>query len=182
MSDGRSAGGGENDAVGWPVVYDLSDWTSEQRAALDRLLAGEGLPHRWESAETPAPASVAGQLLVGEAFADLAEELIDEMDHPDALEVDDADDEGGAEILSELYVASDVLLGAPANAAAGIDARRAATAAATAVAPYGLDDATWAEVRRRAAALAAALVDDVGDADRVMAAAGALREVVRPLV
>lgn len=161
------------------VVYDLSDWTPEQRAELDRRLGGEGLPWPWEAAE--AEASVLGcHLVVHETCADQVEELIDEVDHPDALEVDDAVDDGGAEVLSELYLASDVLIAAPTNGAAAVDAQRAAQLAATMAAPYGLDDHTWADVRRRSATLAQQLTS--GHECGVVGAARALREAVRPLV
>lgn len=175
------------------VVYDLSDWDPGQRSTLDRLLTGEGVAYHWDHDEAPAswmtpdavsgptsPPAMAGQLLVGVAHADLVEELIDEVDHPDALDVDDADDDGGGEVLSDLYVASDVLLGAPGSVTAIEDAQVAAAAASSSTAPYGLDDATWAEVRRRAGTLAEALA--AGDEERVVPAARALREAVRPLV
>jgi acyl-CoA synthetase (AMP-forming)/AMP-acid ligase II len=54
-------------------------------------------------------------------------------------------------------------------------------------APYGLDGATWEEVRRRATALAGLLGDavlpgDDVDEDAVVAAARSLREAVHHLV
>ncbi len=173
------------------VVYDLSDWSPEQRRALGRSLTGEGVAHHWDrdpGAPAPDAAAVpvsppegADQLLVPEAHGDLVEELIDEIDHPEALEPqdDDGDDRGG-EVLSELYVASDVLLAAPTNLSAGDEIREAAAAAAALAAPYGLDDVVWAEVRARAASVEHALVN--GDEEDVVVAARALREAVRPLV
>lgn len=155
------------------VVYDLSDWSPAQRIELEQLLAAEGLSGRWDAEGT-------GQLLVPEGGADLVEELIDEVDHPDALEPDDGDDDGGGEVLSRLYVASDVLLGAPSHLAAIEEAREAAASTARMGPPYGLDAVTWDQLRRRSAALVDALA--LGDEERVSAAAGALREVVRPLV
>ncbi len=47
--------------------------------------------------------------------------------------------------------------------------------------PYGLDDAVWAEVLRRAEALAALVNEDSDDGD-ITAAARSLRQVVWPLV
>lgn len=176
VSDQRFAG--NDDSGDDHVVYDLSDWTAEQRAQLDRVLSGEGLAWRWDVADAAHP--LADQLVVAEACADQVEELIDEVDHPDALEVDDAADDGGAEVLSELYLASDVLIAAPTNEAAAVEAQRAAQLAATMVAPYGLDDRTWADVRRRSATLAEVLAG--GHEPSVVGAAHALREAVRPLV
>ena len=154
------------------VVYDLGDWTFEQRAELERSLEDQRLAYRWHTGD---------QLLVPEVHADLVDEMVDDIDHPDALTVDDVDvDDRGAEILSDLYVASDVLLGAPGNPAAAARARAAAAAAALCEAPYGLDVGTWAGVRQRAGALVEEL--GAGDEQRTVAAARALREAVRPLV
>ena len=154
------------------VVFDLEDWTPEQRAELDRALEDHRLAHRWDTGD---------QLLVPEVHAESVEELVDEIDHPDALTVDDVDtDDRGAEILSELYVASDVLMSAPANPAAGARALAAAAAASATEAPYGLDGETWAGGRHRAGALVEEL--QAGDEERTAAAARALRETVRPLV
>lgn len=175
MSDHRFAG--SDDGVDEHVVYDLSDWTVEQRARLEGVLSGEGLSWWWDAAGAGVPA---GQLVVAETCADVVEELIEEIDHPDALEVDDSADDGGAEILSQLYLASDVLIAAPTNEVAAVEAQRAAQQAATIAAPYGLDDHTWTEVRRRSATLAEALAS--GLEASVVGAARALRQAVRPLV
>src|SRR5829696_6063939 len=48
------------------VAYDLGDWTADQREALRAALEGEGVAARFEDDE----------LVVAEADADLAEELI----------------------------------------------------------------------------------------------------------
>lgn len=169
---GVALGGGEAGEVGDDLLsYDLVDWTPAQRSVLAAGLESEGVAHRWDD----------GELLVGEAAGDLVEVLLDQIDHPDALDVDDNDDDGGAEVLSALYVAGDLLLGDPHRAAAAADLREATSAASRMAAPYGLDDATWAEVRRRAEALVAVLDGDAGDDERT-AAARALRQVVLPLV
>lgn len=159
------------------VAYDLTDWVPLLRAELSTALAAEGVAHQWEGAE----------LVVASASADLVEQLVDEIDHPDALEAQEDDDDGGAELLSALYVASDLLLGDPHRAAAAAELQTAAAAAADMPAPYGLDGATWDEVRRRAVALALLVGDSAGsggdvDEEGVTAAARSLREAVRPLV
>lgn len=158
------------------VAYDLADWAPPLRTELSTALAAEGVAHEWDGPE----------LVVGEAWADLVEQMVDDMDHPDALEPEDDDDDGGAEVLSALYVASDLLLGDPHRAAAAADLATAAEAAAGMPAPYGLDGATWEEVRRRAGALAALLgeAEPPGNTDeeQVVAAARSLRDAVRPLV
>lgn len=153
------------------VSYDLVDWTPEQRSELAAGLAAEGVYHEWDG----------GELVVDEAVADLVELLIEEIDNPDALDVDEGDDDGGAEVLSALYVASDVLAGDPHRATAASELRAATGAAANLAPPYGLDGTTWAEVRRRAEALVVLLEGDSGEAE-VVAGARSLRELVLPLV
>ena len=153
------------------VGYELDDWEPEQRHQLSALLAGEEVPHRWEGSE----------LVVAEGDADLAEHLIDDIDHPDALAAEEDDDDVAADVLSALYVAADVLVGAPDNPGAGADLAATATRASTLPTPYGVEEAVWAEVRRRADALAA-LVNDDSDAGEVTTAARSLRQAVWPLV
>ena len=67
----RLRGAGEE---GDEVAYDLGDWTAEQREELVATLAADGVAARLEETE----------LVVPEADADLAEELIEEVDAPDA--------------------------------------------------------------------------------------------------
>jgi hypothetical protein len=122
-------------------------------------------------------------VVVPERFADVAEELIDAIDHPDALDVDDAgdDDDGGAEALSALYVATDVLSGDPRASGAIVELLELAPDLAGRSAPYGIEGRTWAAVLERSAALAALLEADADD-EEVREAAVAVRGLVRPLV
>ena len=161
-----------SDEDGEEVAYELDDWTPTQREDLGRQLDAEGVPWRLEGDE----------LVVAEVDADLVEELIDAIDNPDALAVEDDEvDEGAAELLSTLYVASDVLQGDPRDSVAVVELLEAAEVAATSPLPYGLDGDVWAEVLRSCEALADLLGEDSDD-EHVMVAAGRLRDVVRPLV
>ena len=153
------------------VSYDLVDWTPEQKSELAAGLETAGVAHHWDGSE----------LVVAEADADGVEVLIEEIDHPDALDVDESDDDGGAEVLSALYVASDVLLNDPYRSAAAADLREATSAAAELPAPYGLDGATWDAVRSRARALVEVLAGNASE-EEVVGAARSLREAVLPLV
>jgi hypothetical protein len=120
--------------------------------------------------------------VVPEEAADLAEELIEEVDAPDALvaEEDDGDD-AGASVLSSLYVTSDVLVHDPDSSAAVVELLESVEAAGSLPLPYGLDGDQWAELLRRADELADLLGTDA-DAAEVAAAARRLRDAVRPLV
>jgi hypothetical protein len=178
------AGDADADAVGavegtvgdWPegddeVAYDLDDWSDDDRRALAASLRAERIAHEWRDAE----------LVVPERWADVAEELIDVIDHPDALDVDDDADDGGAELLSALYVAADVLSGDPAASGAIIEVLELAPDLAGRLPPYGVEGRTWAAITERTVALAALLEAD-GDDDDVRPAAEALRGLLRDLV
>lgn len=160
--------------------YDLDDWEPESRGELVAALAAHRIPHRWED----------GELVVRERDADVVEPLIDEIDNPDALDVEDDDDDAAAELLSSLYVAADVLAGDHGNPGAVIDLCEAEGEAQEMDAPYGVSIDTWAEIRRRAAAVAALLDDNTdsissgsrADEDAIRHAARELRDLLHPLV
>lgn len=152
------------------VAYDLADWLPEQRQSLTARLEADGIAARWDLDE----------VVVAEADADVTEELIDEIDHPDALPLEDEDGSGGGDVLSALYVASDVLAGDPENGTAVVELLEAAEVAAEAV-PYGLDGETWRQIRTTTDELAD-LLGEGGSDDEVAATARRLRDLVRSLV
>jgi hypothetical protein len=154
------------------VGYDLGDWGDDERRLLAESLRDAALPSRWEGTE----------LVVREQDADAVEELIDEIDQGEQAlspEADDAD--GGAELLSKLYVAADVLQHDGKDTAAVLDLLDAAEQSTTLGPPYGIDPDVWKELLRRIDAVAE-LLGARADEDAVMDAARDLREAVRPLV
>jgi hypothetical protein len=154
------------------VGYELSDWGDVERLRLAATLTAEAIPSRWED----------GELVVRELDADHVEDLIEEIDDEEALAVEeDATDDGGAEILSSLYVASDVLQSDPKASAAIVELIDAHELASELGPPYGLEKETWQEVQRLASTVADLLGEGAED-DDVAAAAKALRDTVRPLV
>jgi hypothetical protein len=153
------------------VGYDLADWGDGERHQLARALLGEQIASRWEELE----------LVVKEDDADRVEELIDEIDNPDQLDAEEDDADGGAEILSALYVAADVLQHDAKSPVAIVELLEASERASELGPPYGLDGEVWREVLRRADAVADLLGAEAEDV-AVMDAATALREAVRPLV
>lgn len=155
------------------VGYDLADWGDGERHQLATSLVGEGIVSRWEGVE----------LVVKEADADRLEELIEEIDNLDALDAEDEGDDadGGAELLSALYVAADVLHRDPASAVAVVELLEASEQASELGAPYGLDGDVWREVQARSDTLADLLGAEAGEQE-IMAAAKALRDAVHPLV
>lgn len=153
------------------VGYDLDDWEPDARGELVAQLTARGIEHRWEE----------GEIVVRERDADHVEPIIDEIDHPDALDVEDDDDDAAAELLSSLYVAADVLAGDHGNPGAVIDLCEAEREAQEMDAPYGVAPDTWAEIKRRAGVVAA-LLDDNTDEDAIRHAARELRDLLHPLV
>ena len=162
------------------VGYDLDDWEPTARGELVTALAAHGIAHRWED----------GELVVRERDADVVEPLIDDIDNPDALEVEDDDDDAAAELLSALYVAADVLAGDHGNPGAVLELCQAEADAQDMDAPYGVTKDTWEEIQRRAAAVAELLDDNTdsissgrrADEDAIRAAARELRDLLHPLV
>lgn len=160
----------------WPegddeVGYDLDDWGPADREALTAALRAERIAHEWREEEVVVP----------ERWADLVEELIDAIDHPDALDLDDDDGDGGAELLGNLYVAADVLSGDPTSSGAVIELLELAPTVADQRPPYGVDGSAWAAIVEQVGALAVLLEADA-DGDEVQAAAGDVRSLLRPLV
>ena len=160
----------------WPegddeVGYDLDDWGPGERDALTAALRAERVAHEWREDEVVVP----------ERWADLAEELIDAIDHPDALDLEDDAEDGGAELLGNLYVAADVLSGDPTSSGAVIEILELAPTLADQRAPYGLDGSAWAAIVEQVGSLAVLLEADA-DGDEVQAVAGNVRSLLRPLV
>ncbi len=169
-------GDGAGAALPWPegdeeIGYDLDDWGPEDRRTLSAALRAERVPYLWHESEVVVP----------ERHAGIAEELIDALDHPDALDEDDDDGDGGAELLSALYVASDVLSSDPHASGAVIELLELAPGLTGRPSPYGVDGSTWSAVVEQAASLADLLEGDA-DGDDVAVVAGKLRSLVRPLV
>ena len=153
------------------VGYDLDDWEPDQRGELVALLVARGIAHRWED----------GELVVRDRDADTVEQMIDEIDHPDALDEEDDDDDAAAELLSALYVAADVLASDHANPGAVIDLVEAEAEAREVDPPYGVPPGTWDEIRRRAGERCG-LLDEEADELDVRHSARELRDVLHPLV
>jgi hypothetical protein len=161
------------------IVYELDDWTPEQREAVETRLTDAGIDHRWED-ET--------SLVVGSAHEAVVENLLDDIEYPDALDVEPVDEKEAAEatsfeVLSAMYLAADRLKGHPLDAAGLADLTEAIEAADADVPPYGITPGLWHNAVDQANALADAVTDE--DADRtpeVIEKATALRELLRPYV
>jgi len=157
------------------LVYELGEWTPEERSRLALLLEGEGIPHQWDGDD----------LLVPDAEESRVDAVLDQVEFPDQL--DPVDDDGGDDeehymVLSDLFVEIDRLANATAaEVELAADVIAAVTAALAIPRPFGIDEPDWADVRRRAAAVAEALQTESDD-DGIIADANMLRDLLRRYV
>lgn len=169
--EGASAMPGDGDEV----VYDLADWSQQDRGQLELLLTGEGITHRWE---------VGSDLVVLEGDADRAEGLMDEIEGaagvaplPVADDDDGGDDEATYAVMSDLFVAADRLQKDPADPASAGDYFVASDAVAITPPPFGIDASQWQQIQELATSLAHAIESDVDD-DVIARDAGTLRSML----
>jgi hypothetical protein len=153
------------------VVYEVAEWSPEDRADLTDALVEEGVRYVFDDM---------GDLVVVAMDEDRVDTIIDGL--TDGEEVDDGDEPVAAELLSDLFVAADILRKSPREARAIANARDQAAAVIALSAPYGFERRTWAQVGLRAGALRKALEEETPDDDTVTEAAGALRDLLHPMV
>lgn len=157
------------------LVYELGEWTPDERARLGLLLEGEGIPHQWDGDE----------LLVPEVDEGRVDAVLDQIEFPDSLDAaedDDGDDEANYMVISDLFVAMDRLANATsAEVELAAEVIHAVDAVLAIPRPFGIEDADWIAVRKRASAIAAALQSEVDD-DEIIADANMLRDLLRRFV
>lgn len=187
-ADGPDAVAGEEG--GEVLVYDLADWTGDQRGALELRLQADAVTHAWETGAgqevlygyESKPAWEAGtDLVVSEHDEDAVDTLLDDIEFPDALEAveDDgeSDDEAVYSVMGDLYVAADRLKGDPADLALAGQFFDAADKARAVEAPFGVDTEVWKQVQALATGVTDALETEEED-DVVAARAAALRDLL----
>jgi hypothetical protein len=169
------------------LVYDLSDWDHDQRSDLVAELAGRSVDHLFDDD---------GDLVVGTDAEAVVDEIIDGIDFPDQLPVDDGADDGDAaagagaeagslaevETMSALFLAADRLVHDPDDSAAIIAMDDAAAVVEGTRPPYGFSPGAWTAIQTQAAAVMTTLEDPDAAPDQVIEAATTLRATLRPLV
>lgn len=173
------------------VAYDLSDWSDEMQTHLVGILHADGIPYEFD---------VEGDLVVEAERQQRVEELIDEVEFPDALPLDgedgdeDGDGDGDGEladaagvdaqqVLSDLFVASDRLYKSARDHEGVLGLVDAADQAESIGLPYGFDPAVWKDIVTQATGLRAAFEGEVDQPDEVIEQqARDLRAALRPLV
>jgi hypothetical protein len=162
---------GDDEDDGDEVVFDLADWTADERARLGEKLTASGISHEWED----------GDLVVADTDGDTAEEAIEAVEYPDELpaEASDAEpeeNEGTYEVMSALFVAADRLQHDPEDPVIGGEFDAAAETAGDSGPPYGIDAQVWQQVQELAANVAEQL--DEADPDVIARDAAALRQLL----
>lgn len=187
----------EDDEV---TLFELDEWSPEERGRLELLLRANGIVHDWEAADSGEaagalpPGYAAGRqldiwlrhstLVVAVADEETVEDLLDQVEFPDQLDaVDDdgADDEAAFEVLAGLFEAADRLMHEPDDAGVVGEFVVAATAAGDQPPMYGIEAAWWSEVQGKAAAIVGG-IDGTLSEDEISARARDLREQLRAYV
>ena len=182
------------------LVYELNDWTAEERSVLEMKLNGAGVAHRWEFGPGSTPGAEIGfsasegttQRRVWETAYELVvrgedeatvDQLLDEVEFPEELEaveddVDDGSDEASYAVMSNLFVATDRLQHDPADVAIAGEFYMASEPLTEAPAPYGVEPALWTQIKEMTAAIDVALQSDAEDDEAIARDAAALRQLL----
>lgn len=183
------APGDEGDEATEVIVYELDEWTTDQRGALEQRLASLGIDHQWETGEGAdvqagyepgEPWTVGTDLVVGENDEESVDALLDEIENPEALEAvdDDGDqDEANYAVMSALYVTADRLKDSPGDLALAGSFFDAADAVAEIPPPFGIDSEVWRRVQELAGEISRSIEQEEDDA-KVAAHAQRLRDVL----
>ena len=184
--------GNANDEGTEVVVYELADWTGEQRGELELRLKTEGIEHSWETGdghepnvgyENTQPWELATDLVVGELDEEVVDAMLDEIENPEALtpiseaEDDDPNSEADYDAMSHLYVAADRLKDNPADLAVVGEFFDAADVAKGVKLPFGFDPDLWTRVLQLAASITTELEQEADD-DAVASRAKELRDIL----
>ncbi len=154
------------------VVYEVAEWSPEDRADLKDALIEEGVRHVFDDM---------GDLHVEAIDEDRVDLIVEQLTDG----VDDGDDEDepvANDVLSDLFVAADKLRKNPRDGRAIGQLRDQTAVVVSMSAPYGIERRTWAQVGLRAGALRVLLEGDTPDDEEVVDAAVELRELILPLI
>ena len=157
------------------VVYELDDWEPELLEQLTDALGRNAIPFSWEENRN---------LVVRERDSERVEDLLDEIEYPEALDDEDTEALAGEvpyERVSDLFVAADRLMRAPEDVALAGELELAARAVEGGRAPYGLAPEEWVRITELASAVRGDLAGDA-DADVIAIDARTLRDLLRRFV
>lgn len=169
-------GGGEGEALDGDrdqVAYDLAEWDDDRLVVLGDALAEADIPFDWDDDE----------LFVYEVDEQRVDELIDKVAHPHELAAeDDQDEDGGAELMGELFVVADRLQRDPDSHEMSVTLLDLSRVVEKSSPPYGLTGAQWGQIKQRVEDLSAELTAAPIEENTAAAAARDLRDTIRPFV
>jgi hypothetical protein len=160
------------------LVYELDEWSPEDRESVTTKLDEGGVKHRWEESS----------VVVSPADEELVKVVLDSVEFPHALEVASVEDEGSAaeaasfEVLSSLFLAADRLKGNPVDPEGISDLSDGLDEADPDVPPFGIVPGLWREAVERGNRIADALADADDRSDDVARQAAELQAMLRPFV
>ncbi|HEV3225316.1 MAG TPA: hypothetical protein VGZ52_00720 [Acidimicrobiales bacterium] len=167
------------------VSYELADWDDDRRGQLTETLTAAGIEHAWDEH---------GELVVLEEDEDRVEAIVDAIEFPDQLAVDDdaelaaeealaADGLDPQDVLSDLFVAADRLMHDPLDHEGVLSLVDASRLAETLPLPYGFAPAVWNDLVAQARGLRD-LLEESGDVDdeKIIDQATSLRGALRNFV
>jgi hypothetical protein len=165
------------------LSYDLSDWDDDRRAELAQALESAGIEHAWDEH---------GELVVLDSDEARVDAIVDAIEYPDQLEVDEeaelraeealaAEGHDPQDVLSELFVAADRLMHDPLDHEGVLSFVDAARMGESLPLPYGFAPAVWNDLLIQVKRLRSSLEGEVDD-DSVIEHATALRSSLRNFV
>jgi hypothetical protein len=157
------------------LLYELGEWSEEEVAQLVDTLAEERLPYDFD---------IDGNLVVLAEDEDRVEQLLDSIEFPDALDVDEAAADGAdaQEVLSELFVAADRLQHHAGDHEGVLGLVNAAAQIGDVGLPFGFEPAVWKRIVEGAAALLQSVESDDVDDETIEAQAAEYRALLRDYV
>ncbi len=181
------------------LLYGLGEWTDSQCLTLVQALEEAGIPYELD---------VEGDLVVLASDEEATEALLDSIEFPDALAVEDGPGgepgDGGAagtgddpddehledvlrgrdpqEVLSDLFLSVDRLRRNANDHNGVLGAVDAGAAVAVMGLPFGFEPTVWSMLTEGTAALLEALEQEDGDDDQIVEQADQLRQLLRTLV
>jgi hypothetical protein len=166
------------------IAYDLVEWPAEDRTIATADLVELGIPYRWEGdLVLIVPATAEEQ--VDAILDEIDENALSGEDNAASLLPDDTGEDGGEEAataMGDLFIAADGLQHGGFDEQRVVEFMEAAAAVGQCLPPYGIEPQVWERVQSQAAAIVAALEKGDDDDESTIAAAQALRTLLRQYV
>ncbi|MCC5952936.1 MAG: hypothetical protein JJU45_12675 [Acidimicrobiia bacterium] len=167
------------------VAFTVEDMVEAHLDRLQDALEEEGIAFEF---------NVDGELVVEAPTAERVEELLEVVEFPDALDLDDAgegddddDDDDlvdidAGDVLGGLFIAADRLARHPTDPEGVLGVAEGAETVEGARRPYGFDKDLWERIVGQSRGLGDLLRDDAATDDDIVEAAGSLRDLLRQYV